>query len=209
MQEILSVIRGGSDADTLKGAGKVRGYTNNETFYGGEGNDTIYGGGGNDVLYGEEDDDVLYGEDGDDVLVGGAGDDYLNGGYGADTYIYNLGDGNDTIRNNRRSGETDTLMIGTDISGLTFSRTGNHLLITVGGEEGSISVENWYLGSGYQLDSIQTSDGYALAGEQVDLLIQAMASFESTNGMEWQDALRLQDERAVSLAEQYWVKQVG
>ncbi|MCM1553100.1 MAG: hypothetical protein NC092_10455, partial [Butyrivibrio sp.] len=104
---------------------------------------------------------------------------------------------------------TDTLMIGTDISDLAFSRAGDDLLIAVGDGEGSISVENWYLGSECQLDSIRTSDGYALAGEQVDLLIQAMASFESAGGVEWQDALRLRDEQAVSIAEQYWVKQVG
>ena len=37
------------------------------------------------------------GEDGDDILVGGAGDDYLSGDSGIDTYIFNKGDGKDTI----------------------------------------------------------------------------------------------------------------
>ena len=39
----------------------------------------------------------LYGLGGSDILIGGAGDDQLDGGLGADVYIFNVGDGNDTI----------------------------------------------------------------------------------------------------------------
>ena len=42
-------------------------------------------------------DDVIIGTNSDDVLEAGLGDDYIQGGDGSDTYIFNLGDGNDEI----------------------------------------------------------------------------------------------------------------
>lgn len=87
----------------------------NDTFDGGLGNDEIWGGNGDDVINGNEGNDILYGNDGNDtlnggegndilhvengnnILIGGEGNDTLNGGYGDDTYIYNKGDGADTI----------------------------------------------------------------------------------------------------------------
>ena len=97
-----------------------------DVLVGGAGNDLLLGQGGADVLFGGADDDVLYGDDrddtntpvsvhgsdyldggagadklygngGDDILIGGTGDDTLEGGAGQDSYIYNVGDGIDTI----------------------------------------------------------------------------------------------------------------
>ena len=50
-----------------------------------------------DPLIGTSGKDRLYGRAGDDTLQGGARDDYLEGGKGTDTYVYNSGDGFDTI----------------------------------------------------------------------------------------------------------------
>lgn len=41
--------------------------------------------------------DFLTGDDGDNVLTGGIGNDQLKGGFGDDTYVWNIGDGADTI----------------------------------------------------------------------------------------------------------------
>ena len=60
-------------------------------------NDLLIGGMGIDELKGLDGDDVLYGEDGNDILEGGKGNDILVGGKGFDTYIWNTGDGSDTI----------------------------------------------------------------------------------------------------------------
>jgi len=60
--------------------------------------DRIYGMGGNDVLRGNGGNDYLEGGVGGDKLIGGAGNDTLNGGTGFDIYQYQMGDGNDTIR---------------------------------------------------------------------------------------------------------------
>ncbi len=62
---------------------------------------------GNDTLYAAPDlsatlsggagDDTLYGSGGNDTLIGGPGNDLLLGGFGDDTYVFNRGDGQDTI----------------------------------------------------------------------------------------------------------------
>src|SRR5688500_12513014 len=49
-------------------------------------------------MLGSEGDEGLAGLDGcDDVLSGGAGSDILDGGTGRDTYVFNVGDGVDTV----------------------------------------------------------------------------------------------------------------
>ena len=69
-------------------------------FRGTAGDDTVTGSPGNDDLYGLEGADKLYGNAGDDLLVGGVGDDMVFGGDGDDTYLWNRGDGNDTLSDN-------------------------------------------------------------------------------------------------------------
>jgi Ca2+-binding RTX toxin-like protein len=75
-------------------------------LFGGPGNDTLTGGSGADLLDGGADDDTLNGGNGDDLLFGGAGDDRVVGdkgtdtaflGAGNDTFVWNPGDGNDTV----------------------------------------------------------------------------------------------------------------
>ena len=50
-----------------------------------------------DALVGAVGEDHLYGRAGDDILEGKGGNDYLEGGRGDDQYIFNIGDGVDTI----------------------------------------------------------------------------------------------------------------
>ncbi|WP_250656915.1 calcium-binding protein [Alkalimarinus coralli] len=69
-----------------------------ESFEGGSNDDLFFGKGGSDTFYGKDGHDKLYGGKGNDHLTGGKGVDYLEGGEGNDTYYYNTGDGNDTLR---------------------------------------------------------------------------------------------------------------
>ena len=85
------VLVGGGGADHLRGG------TGSDDLYGGDGNDTLDGGDGDDYLVAGGGDDELFGGAGDDVLIGGLGNDILRGGLGNDTYIFNRGDGQDTI----------------------------------------------------------------------------------------------------------------
>ena len=50
-----------------------------------------------DALVGAVGEDRFYGRAGDDILEGKRGNDYLEGGSGDDRYIFNIGDGVDTI----------------------------------------------------------------------------------------------------------------
>jgi Ca2+-binding RTX toxin-like protein len=51
----------------------------------------------NDVVYAKGGDDEIHTGAGDDIVYGGEGDDIIYGGRGNDTYIFNRGDGEDTI----------------------------------------------------------------------------------------------------------------
>jgi|GEM_PF-7050113 len=70
-----------------------------QVLEGGAGGDFLRGGSGDDVIDGKAGRDWLTGGAGDDVLAGGTGRDILDGGLGDDTFIFNEGDGFDSIRN--------------------------------------------------------------------------------------------------------------
>ncbi|MDO9209083.1 MAG: calcium-binding protein, partial [Sulfuricurvum sp.] len=61
------------------------------------GDDIVSTGTGNDTLMGGSGDDILKSGAGQDILKGGLGNDTFEGGRENDTYIFNRGDGHDTI----------------------------------------------------------------------------------------------------------------
>lgn len=147
-------IRGGLGNDTINGdSGNdiIFGYDGNDRLNGGMGNDSIHGGNGNDTLCGESGNDRLNGGDGNDVLFGGQGTDYLVGGKGADTYVFSLGEGKDTITDN--VGEHNALQFGQNISvndlhidAITDVRGNIDWKITVKGSEGdSITINDQFV----------------------------------------------------------------
>ena len=101
------------------------------------------------TLDGTTGDDTLQGLGGDDTLTGGEGDDTLEGGTGADTYVFNEGDGEDTIIESGT--ETNTLkFVGSsyDRSDFSYSRDGTNLKIIVD-TDSTAEVENEVTLSGY------------------------------------------------------------
>ncbi|MGB0782041.1 MAG: calcium-binding protein [Marinomonas sp.] len=103
------VLSGGAGNDVLKGLNGndyliggvgndvLDGGSGDDDMFGGKGSDTLYGGDGEDYLIGGEGNDTIDGGTGGDVLTGGLGDDVLKGGLGDDTYLFERGDGKDTI----------------------------------------------------------------------------------------------------------------
>ncbi|MGS2724949.1 calcium-binding protein [Porticoccus sp. GXU_MW_L64] len=81
--------------------------------------DRIYGLGGNDTIAGESGRDYIEGGKGDDTIEGGKDRDELLGGDGQDTFIYNNGDGVDTILDGDTGGDRIEIN-STDISTLNF-----------------------------------------------------------------------------------------
>ncbi len=120
-------IRGGKDADTLLGGSGL------DRLQGGKGNDLIFGQAGNDTLTGADGGDTMLGGVGSDRLLGRRGDDLLTGGNGADQFVFNLGDGNDTITDFTHG--ADRIRIGTGaeaFADLTISQVGDDVLIAFG-----------------------------------------------------------------------------
>ncbi|MET3654902.1 calcium-binding protein, partial [Dyella japonica] len=192
-QQMLVQI-GTSANDTLSGwigSDLLVGGDGNDTLMGWEGNDTLLGGAGDDVLDGGTGSNRLEGGAGNDTLkvaydannnvfVGGTGDDVMYGSYGSDTYVFNLGDGKDTIvETGAYNGATDTLLFGQDITAdrLWFRRVGADLEVSIVGTQDSTTVKNWYGGAGYQIEQFKTADGSTLLSGQVNALVSAMASF--------------------------------
>lgn len=68
------------------------------------------------VLIGSEDANVLSGLTGDDTLAGRLGNDSLRGGTGHDAYLFNLGDGIDTIEDVAAAGQGNRIQFGVGIS---------------------------------------------------------------------------------------------
>ena len=199
---------GGEGNDNISAANSNTGapILEDDYLYGGAGNDTLNGNNGNDELYGEEGDDILNGGNGNDILSGGTGNDTLNGGTGDDTYVFNLGDGQDTITEN--SGD-DRIVFGEGIeySDLKFAKQGNNLNIFLIGGDDSITVRDYFRDDNYKVESFQTSDGRELDYTKISVMIQAMASFEDTTGMMWEDAVEQKNEQANDLLNQWWTKE--
>ncbi len=121
---------------------------------------------------------------GADTLEGGTGNDTLNGSNLADTYRFNRGDGSDTITDSgthstSNAAYIDKIVFGEGISeqDVWLSRSGNHLLIDLMGDGGQMRVNNWYSSPSNRIEELHLADGQRLLYAQVDLLVQAMASF--------------------------------
>jgi Ca2+-binding RTX toxin-like protein len=129
---------------------------------------------------------VLTGAAGNDVLDGGAGNDTLAGGTGADAYLFGRGWGVDTVQeNDTTAGVTDEVLFGAGIAlaDTTFTRSGNNLQVAIAGASDRLVVQNWYLGSQYQVEQFRYADGSVRTGAQVaaqvTALVSAMAAFEA------------------------------
>ena len=166
------VIDGGAGNDTIDGgygADSLAGGLGDDSLIGDLGNDTIDGGDGNDTINDFIGANVIKGGAGADSITGsgtiegGTGDDLMIAGayFSGDTYIFNLGDGKDTIVEYGASNELgtpgpgmdDTLQFGAGIAAaaLTLSRIGNDLVFTVSATD-QVTLKDWYL-SGYGLSN--------------------------------------------------------
>ena len=152
-----------------------------DIVYGSSYADTINGGNGDDIIYGGSGNDTIRGGNGNDYIVGGTGNDYIDGGSGDDTYVYNLGDGLDTIVDSEGN---ETIQLGEQINrdDLTFSQSGNNLLINIGDDsQQGLIIQNYFSSAFYKNKTIVFDDNTTLDLRNSAALIQAMNSFSSTN----------------------------
>ena len=159
-----------------------------DVLLGQAGNDILTGNGGADILEGGDGDDVLDGGSGSDILRGGAGSDKLGSGsaefyggsntyeggsgadnlygtYSGDTYLFNQGDGADTLTESAAAtSAVDVLRFGVGLSAASLSaiREGVNLRLSFGGGVDSILITNWFSAvnpGSYQVESLQFADG--------------------------------------------------
>ena len=121
----------------------------------------------------------------------GLGDDTVYGGKGDDTYIYNLGDGNDKISD--YSG-ADLLRFGAGITAdnISISADDTDMLITLSDGQ-VIIIANWYHASSSRIEQFEFADGTvwgesdilnnivnqaAFVQKSFNQLIQAYSSFD-------------------------------
>jgi Ca2+-binding RTX toxin-like protein len=123
---------------------------------------------------------TLTGNAGNNLLNGGAGTDTLAGGLGNDTYRLGRGSGADTVSENDTTvGNSDRALFdaGIAVDQLWFRRVSNNLEASIIGTSDKLVISNWYLGSQYQVETFEASDGQVLLSSQVQNLVQAMAAF--------------------------------
>jgi Ca2+-binding RTX toxin-like protein len=159
-QYLASAPTGGNDT--------ISGFASADTIHGGAGNDTLSGGDGADIIYGDDGNDFIYGNNHNDTLIGGLGNDRLEGASGVDTYMYNLGDGDDVIYDTSAdTAGNETLVFGAGITAadLIFTRSTSDtddLIITFKNGAGSILLDEQYTANA-GVELIQFSDGSTLA----------------------------------------------
>jgi Ca2+-binding RTX toxin-like protein len=94
---------------------------------------------------GTDQSEMLLGTNLKDRITGDLGNDTFRGGAGHDTYVFNLGDGIDTIYDEVAAGGTNQLLFGAGISidDLTFVQSGTTLTITVSSNGDRILLEDF------------------------------------------------------------------
>ncbi len=174
------------------------------TYYGLGGNDNLYGSKSNDKLYGGTGNDRISGGEGDDLIVGGIGDDYLDGYYGNDAYVFNKGDGSDTVYD--ANGNDDKIILGYNSQDIMFERSGNSLRLRMIGSSDSVTINSWYTNnsSQYKIETFKSATGSTITHTQIENLIQAMSSFQKDTGMTWEQALTAQPSQVQAIVQEYW-----
>ncbi len=160
------------------------------------------------LIQGGKGDDKIIGYEGNDILDGQEGNDYLEGGGGNDTYIFGKGYGVDTISDyDYTSGNKDKVIFGEKILNTIFEKDGNNLKINFVNSSDTLNISNCYSGSSYQVEEFKSSDSKNINNTQVQLLIDAMASFTTENGISWNNAIKEKPNEVDSILTLFWTNQ--
>ncbi len=145
----------------------------NDTVYGEAGNDRIIGSLGNDKLNGDTGDDTIEANAGIDTLSGNEGNDSLNGGSDNDLYIFNQGDGQDTINDSYFYGSynagNDTLKFGAGITQSSFKYSGSEsdIIINFIDSSDKITLKN-HININNRIETFKFDDGSSLAFSDIE-----------------------------------------
>jgi Ca2+-binding RTX toxin-like protein len=150
---------------------------------GSPGVDSIIGTTGNDVISGGAGDDIIEGALGDDTIAGDSGNDILSGSGGDDTYRFNLGDGQDVIREFggdwARGGDgNDTVSFGAGIDPddvtVSMSADGRSIILKIAGTLDQIILQDSAFSELFNIENISFYDGTTWHHD--DLINRALTS---------------------------------
>jgi Ca2+-binding RTX toxin-like protein len=142
-----NLLRGNSGMNTLTGAGGT------DILEGGDGVDTLTNSGANTLYNGGLGADILQGTANNDLFIGGADGDTITTGTGADIIAFNLGSGQDTASASTVKDNVVSLGGGARYADLLFQKTGNNLILKVGGSD-QITFTDFYAGT-HSVDKLQ------------------------------------------------------
>ncbi|WP_091753513.1 calcium-binding protein [Methylobacterium sp. ap11] len=133
---------------------------------GADGDDALLDDSRASLIRGGAGDDTLSGYWGNDTLVGGRGNDALKGGGDDDVYVFERGDGDDTITDRREdydfaSGGNDAIAFGPGIgwTDLALSAAGDDLVIRFLGTADRLRVVNGFTNTYYRVEQLRFADG--------------------------------------------------
>ena len=110
--------------------------------------------------------DSILGSTVSDRITGGAGNDTIDGRDGADVYVFNRGDGQDTIADTGVGTALDRIEFGTGIGfadiDLSHGTNPNDLVIAIRGTTDKITVKDHFAAQGPKIGEIVLVDGTAL-----------------------------------------------
>jgi Ca2+-binding RTX toxin-like protein len=125
--------------------------------------------------------DTIVGTHFNDTLAGGKGNDYMTGGNGADTYVFNRGDGVDTVEdkyNNVLAEDGDKITFGTTIlpSDIVITRTGATFAPLHGKEDMTLTLRN-------TTDSVTVKKQFAYPA--IGVAYDEVETIAFSNGTSW------------------------
>ena len=106
-------------------------------------------------------------------MVGGTGNDHMTGDAGADTFVFNLGDGTDTVYDYEKAmGKVDRIVFGEGISAedVTMERNSNNLVVKYSANDSFTILEAYRENNGtgrYFVEQVEFADGTVWDTEEI------------------------------------------
>lgn len=180
VNENSSVVAGGSGDD------RIIGINEDDIIFGDSGNDQILADIGSDIVFGGSGDDYINGGNGNDIIDGGSGNDFIDGGAGDDTYFFNPGYENDSIRD---SDGVNTIIFGDGFTaaGIKAYRSDwNDLLITFDGFDDTLTIKNYCIDRNARNFTLVFADGTVVEAAAQD---SPLRKIYGTDGSEYMESI--------------------
>ncbi|HFK4064740.1 TPA: calcium-binding protein [Kluyvera ascorbata] len=112
------------------------------------------------IILGDDGSNTLSGNADDNIFSGGKGNDVLKGEGGDDIYIFNVGDGQDIIK--EYHGERDIIYFSEGLSPeqVEFSRDWDDLIVGFRGSDDSVTITDFFLADDYKVEKLAFANGF-------------------------------------------------